>query len=457
MPSISLLEIRYSDSTGQTNSSHKPMTAQHKRRDLLKYVAMPLILPSSIFGATAPSNKITVAMLGMGRQAMRPNLDQFLKSPDAQVVAVCDVDPWRLEQAKNKADAFYSKQAGSKVPGVKAYSDFRDILARNDIDAVMISTPDHWHAPMGVMAAQAGKHVCIEKPLTTCVAHGRALCDAVEKAGVVSRTDSEFRGNPLFWRMAELVRNGRIGKVVRIESGVPKELNGNPIGPQKTMPVPDGFDYDMWLGPAFHTPYTERRVHPQHSWSRPGWMRVDDYCNGMISNWGSHLNDIVQWCNGTERTGPVSVKGHGEFSRGLWNTLASFDLEYEYANGVQLRYLIDRPFVRIEGTAGWLQAEYGKPLTASSKEILDSPIDSDEVSFAKTLPDKVDFLRAIKEDRETLEPVEVGHRTVSLCQIGLIAAQLGRPLKWDPTKERFLDDNAADALLSRPVRGAWGL
>ena len=186
-------------------------------------------------------------------------------------------------------------------------------------------------------------------------------------------------------------------------------------------------------------------------------MRVDDYCNGMISNWGSHLNDIVQWCNDTERTGPVSVKGNGEFSKGLWNTLASFELEYEYANGVQLRYLIDRPFVRIEGTAGWLQAEYGKPLAASSKEILDSPIEAGEITLAKTLPDKVDFLQAIKEDRETLEPVEVGHRTVSLCQIGLIAAQLGRPLKWDPIKERFLNDNAADALLTRPVRGAWGL
>ena len=433
------------------------MAIQHKRRDFLTYAAMPLILPSRVFGAGAPSNKITVAMLGMGRQAMRPNLDQFLQSPDSQVVALCDVDPWRLAQAKNKVDAFYGKQEGSRNPDVKTYTDFRDILARGDIDAVMISTPDHWHAPMGIMAAQAGKHVCIEKPLTTCVAHGRALCDAVATAGVVSRTDSEFRGKSLFWRMAELVRNGRIGKIVRMESGVPNPLNGKPIGPQKTMPVPKGFDYDMWLGPAFDAPYTERRVHPQHAWSRPGWMRIDDYCNGMISNWGSHLNDIVQWCNNSERTGPVSVTGTGEFSKGLWNTVSKFNLEYEYADGVKLRYKIDRPYVRIEGTDGWLQADYGKGLSASSKDILNSPIEADEVSYASTLEDKVDFLQAIKEGRETLEPVEVGHRTVSLCQIGLIAAKLGRPLKWDPTKETFLDDNAADALLSRPTRGSGGI
>ena len=186
-------------------------------------------------------------------------------------------------------------------------------------------------------------------------------------------------------------------------------------------------------------------------------MRIDDYCNGMISNWGSHLNDIVQWCNNSERTGPVSVTGTGEFSKGLWNTVSKFNLEYEYADGVKLRYKIDRPYVRIEGTDGWLQADYGKGLSASSKDILNSPIEADEVSYASTLEDKVDFLQAIKEGRETLEPVEVGHRTVSLCQIGLIAAKLGRPLKWDPTKETFLDDNAADALLSRPTRGSWGI
>ncbi len=426
----------------------------HSRRDFIKLAAVPLIVPSSVFGARAPSNRINVAMLGMGRQAMRPNLDQFLRSPDVQVVAVCDVDSWRLEQARAKVDGFYGDKAGGTYRGCGTYRDFREVLARDDVDAVMISTPDHWHAPMGVMAARAGKHVCIEKPLTTCIAHGRALCDAVAKAGVVSRTDSEFRTNPIFWRMAELVRNGHIGEVERITTGVPSEpLDALP--PQKTAPVPEGLDYDLWLGPAFPAPYTEQRVHPVKDWTRPGWLRIEDYCNGMISNWGSHLNDVAQWANGTDRTGPVSVKGTGEFAKGLWNTIIRFEVEYEYADGVQLRYLIDKPYVRIEGTEGWLQADYGKQLTASSQEILDSPLEPGEVTFAGTREDKADFIHAIKHGGETLEPVDVGHRTVSLCQIGLISIQVGRPLKWDPNAERFSDDNAANAMLTRPVREPW--
>ena len=430
-------------------------TPKSDRRGFLKLAAVPFIVPSTVFGATAPSNRINVAMLGMGRQAFHPNLTQFLRSPDAQVVAVCDVDAGRLERARVKANAYYAEKAGKDYSGVRAYTDFREVLARDDVDAVMISTPDHWHAPMGVLAARAGKHVCIEKPLTTCIAHGRALCDAVKEAGVVSRTDSEFRGKQRFWRMAELVHNGRIGKVQRIVTGVPSASDALP--PQKTTPVPAGLDYDLWLGPAFPAPYTEKRVHPVSGYGRPGWMRIENYCNGMITNWGTHMNDISQWVTGRERTGPVSVKGTGEFSQGLWNTITNFNVEYEFADGVQQTYGIGRAFVRVEGTEGWLEAEEGKALTASSPELLNSELEPDEVHFSDTLEDKVDFLRAIKEGRETLEPVEVGHRTVSLCQLGLIAVRLGRTLKWDPKAERFQDDNAANALLTRPIREPWGI
>jgi len=426
-----------------------------RRRDFLKLASVPFIVPSSVFGENAPSNRINVAMLGVGRQGLNPNLTQFLRSPDAQVVAVCDVDAARLKHAQVKANAYYSEKTGSEYSGVRAYTDFREALARDDVDAVMISTPDHWHAPMGVLAARAGKHVCIEKPLTTCIAHGRALCEAVKEAEVVSRTDSEFRGKQRFWRMAELVHNGRIGKVQRIVTGVPPASAAVPT--QKTTPVPDGLDYDLWLGPAFPAPYTEKRVHPVKGYGRPGWMRIEDYCNGMITNWGTHMNDISQWVTGRERTGPVSVKGSGSFSEGLWNTITDFKIEYEFADGVHQSYEIGRAFVRVEGTDGWLEAQEGKALTASSEELLHSKLEPDEVSFSETLEDKVDFLRAIKEGRETLEPVEVGHRTVSLCQLGLIACKLGRPLKWDPAAERFQDDSAANAMLSVPIRDPWGI
>ena len=251
------------------------------------------------------------------------------------------------------------------------------------------------------------------------------------------------------------MRNGGIGQLTKIHTGVPAPLSGDPIGPQPTMPVPEELDYNFWLGPAFKTPYTEKRVHPIKGYHRPGWMRVEDYCNGMISNWGTHLNDIAQWGNHTDRTGPVSVEGVGSFTKGLWNTISSFDLKYTYANDVELIYKIDKPYVKFEGTEGWVIARHGEEvnLSTSRPSILKTPVK--EFSAKDVLMDKEDFLVSIKEGRETLEPVEVGHRTVSICQIGLIATKLGRKINWDPATEKFKDDNAANAMIDRPVRGNW--
>lgn len=418
--------------------------------------AFPTIVPRSVFGAQAPSNRIEVAMLGTGRQAMKPNLPQFLAIPDVQVVAVCDVDAWRMEQARAAVDAHYGTATRSgSWRGCATYGDFREVLAQSSVDAVMISTPDHWHVPMGILAARAGKHISVEKPLSISIAEGRALCDAVEKHGVVSRTDSEFRSLQPFWRAAELVRNGRIGKLHTIRTGVPPETE--PVPKQPDMPVPADLNYDLWLGPAPWAPYTERRVHtPQRISGRPHWMRISDYADGMIANWGTHLNDVAQWANDTERTGPLEVEGTGTFSKGLWNTITSFDLTYRYANGVTLHYKLDRPYVRFEGSDGWIEVEYPDKLSASADAILTSEIGPNETSFADTLSDKEDFISAIKTGGQTLEPVEVGHRTVSICQMGLIAVTLGYPLTWDPEKERF-DDNAANAMLRRPIRQGWAV
>jgi myo-inositol 2-dehydrogenase / D-chiro-inositol 1-dehydrogenase len=416
----------------------------------------PAIVPRSVFGAQAPSNRIEVAMLGTGRQAMKPNLPQFLALPDVQVVAVCDVDGWRMEQARTAVDQAYGARTRSGTyTACATYRDFRDVLAQSSIDAVMISTPDHWHVPMGILAARAGKHISVEKPLSISIAGGRALCRAVEQHKVVSRTDSEFRSLQPFWRACELVRNGRIGQLQTIRTGVPPETP--PVPSQPDMPVPPDLDYEMWLGPAPFAPYTERRVHAPRTLSgRPHWMRISDYANGMIANWGTHLNDIAQWANGTERTGPVEVEGTGTFSQGLWNTITSFDLRYRYANGVVLYYKLDRPYIRFEGTEGWIEVGYPDQLTASRPSILSSAIGPQEISFADTLSDKEDFIRAVKTGGTTLEPVEVGHRTVSICQIGLIAVTLGYPLTWDPERERFTD-NAANAMLTVPSRATWDL
>jgi len=252
------------------------------------------------------------------------------------------------------------------------------------------------------------------------------------------------------------VLNGRIGKVHTIRTGVPAGDVGGEAEPE--MPVPQELNYDMWLGPAPYAPYTLNRVHPRQSYERPGWMRVPDYCEGMVTNWGAHLNDIAQWGNGTDRTGPVEVEGSGKYPRdGLWNVLLSFELEYKYANGVRFFYNISQPHVRFEGTEGWIQANYNdRSLKAEPASILKSPIGPDEIHLPLK-SEKRDFIDAVKTRGQTLADAEVGHRTNSLCQIGHIAIQLGRKLRWDPDDEKFINDDAANRLLSRPMRSPWRL
>ena len=430
------------------------------RRDFLKKTTlgtaglfvMPTILPSHLFGQNAPSNRINVAMIGCGRQTVNPNIPQILESKLGQVVAVCDIDSWRLDNAVKQVNDGYAKQKGATYKGCKAYTDYREVMQQKDIDAVMIATPDHWHIPMAIAAARANKHISLEKPISTCIGHGRRLVAELKKHNVITRNDSEFRTLREFARAVELVRNGRIGKVNKIYLAVPPELNGDALPPQLTMHVPQGLDYDMWLGPAWDAPYTENRVHPQKAYGRPGWMRVDSYCNGMISNWGAHLMGIAQWGNNTEYTGPVSVKGEGDFDKGLWNTMNRFDVQYEFANGVEMFFKIERPYVRFEGTDGWVEIEYPDKLSASSDEILNSKIGDNELKMVGFPSDKEDFLMAIRDGKPSQEPLETAHRTISMCQLGLIAVKTGSKLTWDPDKEDFVGDNAASSMIDIPIR-----
>ncbi len=420
-------------------------------------MAGPVVIPGNAAGADSPSNRITIGMIGMGRQAYYSNLKSFLNAADAQVVAVCDVDEWRLDNARKAVEQHYAKQTTSGTyQGCAVYKDFRELLDRDDIDAVMISTPDHWHVPMAIEAAKAGKDISCEKPLTLSIAEGRELSDTVHRYSRVFRTDSEFRSHACFQKTCELVLNGRIGKVHTIRTGVPAGDIG--CGPKASMAVPEELDYEMWLGPASYAPYTLDRVHPRQSYDRPGWMRVRDYCEGMVTNWGAHLNDIAQWGNGTERTGPVEVKGRGEYPKdGLWNVLLSFDIQYKFANGVKLFYSISRPHIRFEGSEGWIEADYNtRSIKAEPESILQAPIKPNEIHLPLK-DEKRDFLDAVKTRGQTLEDAEVGHRTTSLCQLGHIAIQTGRKLRWDPDAERFEGDDVANRMLTRPMRSPWRL
>ena len=428
-------------------------------------LAVPHFVPASALGlegGVAPSNRVTVGMIGLGRQALAYNLPFFVSQPDCEVVALCDVDRWRLAVTEERTASYYGEQKNRcpQVPNCPRYVDFREVLDRPDIDAVMISTPDHWHVPMSVLAVKAGKHVSCEKPLTRSIAEGRLLSDLVAKRQRVFRTDSEFRSKPQSHRAVELVRNGRIGKLHTIRTGVPFGVgHSEPSPPYVEMPVPEELDYEFWQGPAPVKPYTAERVHRTKDYERPGWMNIRDYCDGMILNWTTHLNDIAQWGNDTDRTGPVDVEGRGKFPPpgSLWDVCYEFEFTCTYANGVKLICKTDdKIYTRFEGEGGWIQANYfgGSDLEAEPASLLDSQIGPHELHFP-LLHEKRDFLNAVQSHGETLADAEVGHRTASLGHLGHIAIQVGRPLKWDPDRERF-DDAEANKLLSLPPgRAPW--
>jgi predicted dehydrogenase len=427
--------------------------------------AAPLILPGRLFAAPAPSDRVTLGFIGTGRQAMGMNIPEFMAVPGVQVVAVCDVDSWRLGEAKKLVEAYYATHTpAGTFKGCSTYRDFRELLARTDIDAVMISTPDHWHAVMAAAALRAGKDVSLEKPITRFISEGRLLAGLAATHQRVFRVDSEFRSLERFHRAVELVRNGRLGTLRTIRSGSPVEEF--PDESEAVTPVPPELDYNLWLGPAPDVPYIQKRVHAPHDLkSRPGWFRSRLFADGMLTNWGAHLNDIAQWGNDTERTGPVEVTATGRFHDGpVWNVLEQFDARYRFANGVEMFYTMGEPHVRFEGDKGWVQVNYSKTakhpelLEASSPAILQEKIGPGELHLPLR-SERVDFIEAVKARGRTLEDAEVGQRTISLCHLAYISIQRGgATLRWDPVKERFPDDEAANALLRGPApRAPWSL
>lgn len=452
-------------------------------------VGIPTIIPASVLGRAAlgkthtgqlpPSDRITVGLIGTGRQGYGQNLQGadlkaigarvpgLLELPDAQVLAVCDVDSWRMNKAKTTVEQYYARKAPTgSYKGCAAYTDFREIINRKDIDAVMISTPDYWHVPMGIMAAQAKKAISCEKPLSMSVQQGRMLVDALKKYGkagvpIVNRTDSEFRSVRPQNLAVELVRNGRIGTLQRIDISFPSDPP--PVPPQTDMPVPKELNYDLWLGPMPYVPYTDKRVHtPFDIGKRPNWMRVDTYAQGMIANWGAHYFDMAQWANNSEYSGPVEVVGQGEFPRSLWNSMINFQVTYRYANGVEMtcrQTPTSQPGIKYTGSEGWIEVNgFPGTATASNPAVLTSEPGAGELDLSKTRWDKTDFIDAVKTNRKTLEPIEVGHRTISISQIGLIACQIapGEKLTWNHEQEQFVGHNAANALLAAPLaRKEW--
>jgi predicted dehydrogenase len=425
-------------------------------------IAAPTIVPTSVFGANTPSNRINVGFIGTGRQGYGANLPQMMAVPGVQVVTVCDVDSWRMGEAQASVNAFYAQRSGqASYSGCRAQANFQEVINDPGIDALMISTPDHWHVYMGIAAARAKKHFALEKPISLSVQQGRLLSDAVARSGVTARTDSECRCYRVQNRAVELIRNGHIGKLQKIEIVFPSDPP--PVGVQPDMPVPPELNYDLWLGPTAVVPYTEKRVHDVKQYHlRPNWMRVDTYAQGMIANWGAHYFDVAQWANNSEHSGPVEVEGRGEFPVSLWNTMINFKVQYRYANGVVMtceQTPTSTPSLSYFGSEAWIRLDgYPGKMTSSKPELVTREPEAGELNFSGTLWDKNDFIGAIREGRQPLEPIEVGHRAISIAQIGLIACQVQDKLRWDSEKEAFEGNNYANALLAAPLtRPQWAI
>ena len=452
-----------------------------KRRSFLKSSAaatagsmvIPTIIPSHVLGKNAPSNKIRVGQIGFGRIAMSHDLPETLQHEMAMGVAVADVDMKRAHLGKKWIEKFHADQGKSAVD-VAVYQDYREMLQDKSIDAVIISTPDHWHAQPAMEAALAGKDIYLQKPASLTIPEGRQMSDIVHRTGVIFQQGSQQRGTspwPHFHRACELVRNGRIGELHKIEIGLPGDPGGDEELP---MTVPEHLDYDMWLGSTPFKYYTEKRVHPQNDFSRPGWLRCEQFGAGMITGWGAHHLDTAHWAMGTEYTGPVEVEAEASFpTSGLWNVHGDFLVHAKYANGVSMQVSGDFPNgVKFYGSEGWIFVSRGnvavtasdptqpgselKALDASDPKILKSEIGPDEIHLYKAPEQHHDWLNAIQSRKEPVAPAEVGHRSCSACLVSHIAMKIDGKLHWDPVRERFIDNDRANALLGRPQRYPYG-
>ena len=418
-------------------------------------IATPTLLARTAYALSAPSGILRIGCIGngrMGRGDMQNTIYRGLgESVRSRVVAVCDLDASRARQAKELVESIYTKELGKEpFEPVTVYADFRELLARDDIDAVTISTPDHWHAIPAIAAAEAGKSIYLQKPLTYSVAEGKKLVAAVRKHGVVLQTGSQQRSSHYFRRTCELVRNGRIGTLHTVEVSLPTDSG---VGHATPMDVPKNLDYEMWLGPTPEADYTEDRVHPRRGFDRPGWLQVEAYCRGMITGWGAHMYDIAQWGLGTDtNSGPVEVQATGDFpDRGLFNVHTGYRGEALYANGVKL---IGPAGVKFVGEEGWIWVERGAMKPHDAK-LLREKIGKDEIQLYQSKDHMINFLECARFGKEPICPVEVGHRSNTVCVLHHIAMKLGRKLRWDPATERFVGDAEANGLLDYPHRKPW--
>ncbi len=430
-------------------------------------VGFPTLIPARLLGAEAPGDLIQIAQIGCGRIAHEMDLPGVLKHPKlARIVAVADFDSRRAESGRRKIEQSYEKSVAHKAE-VKTYADYREMLARKDIDAVMISTPDHWHAQPVVEAALAGKDIYVQKPLSMTIAEGRLVSDVVRSQKRVLQVGSQQRSTAQFHRACELVRNGAIGKLKTIQIGLPIDPAG---GNAREMPVPPTLNYDAWLGCTQAVYYTEDRVHPQiedpkKMFGRPGWLRLNAHTCGMITGWGSHHIDISHWGMGLEYSGPIAVEATASWpgKDSFWDVHGKYSVKLTYPHGVVTSISDELPNgVRFEGEDGWIWVTRGNMSSAKVFDASDPKLLRLSGAELKTRLHRspnwdhhLDWLEAMRQRKEAVTNAETGHRSCSACVIAWIGMRLGRRIEWDPAKEQF-NDPEANKLLHRPERQPYG-
>ncbi len=400
--------------------------------------------PAAWAGKLLPSEKVNMGFIGMGGHGVNRNLKMFLRQPDARAIAVCDVYKSRSESARKLVNSRY------KSDGCSAVTDFRRVLDRKDVDAIMISTPDHWHVLLSVLAIRAGKDVICEKPTLT-IEQGRILSDTVKKHKKVFQTSTEDRSLSCYLQMAQVIRNGLIGKIRKVDVQLP---TGNRFPTMKPVAPPKDLDWDMWIGPAPKIAYSPDRPEREH------WRNCFDHSGGKLTDWGMHQLDTVQWALDRESSGPSEVYGVGTINEGsVYNTFMDYDINYRYDDGAHLQVKSGGTGMRFEGTDGWVSnSQFNRPMEASSKELVKwRPGKGDLKLRTCAGGEHRDFLDCLKNRELPYFPAETGHRCATVQHIGNISMLLKRKLKWDPKTETFIGDKEANDMRSRPMRAPWTL
>ena len=456
---------------------------QTNRRDFMKLsaaaasaLAFPMIIPARVLGADAPSKRPRLAQIGCGRIGSSMDMPGNFRTGLADYVAVCDYDARRAAYAKESLSAAYAKKKMT-VPDIAIYSHYQEILARADIDAVVISTPDHQHAEPAAAAALAGKDIWLQKPLAMAVAESRACCDTVVKANRILQVGSQQRSWEQFRKACEYVRSGRAGRITHVEIGLPKDET-KPDDPEQ--PVPPNLNYDAWLGGTPQVYYCEQRVHSQKTIkgkpevsSRPGWLRNEDHTLGMITGWGSHHFDILHWGLGIVEGGPEKVEGEAEFpTNKIWNVHLGYKIQYTYPGNIIVN--VSDKFqngIKFIGDEGWIFVARGaekatasdptsrksgklKPLDASKPSLITG---EPSVQLYRSKDHHANWLECVMSRKEPITPVVNGHHVFAACAIGWIAMKLNRPLMWDSKAEKFIGDDQANSMLRRPERPGYGI